>query len=57
MVQWLGLHGSNVGGTGSIPGQGTKMLHATWDSQNNNKKMYLEISKKTKIAQLKSEQS
>ena len=25
-VQWLGLHASTTGGTGSIPGQGTKMF-------------------------------
>ena len=24
VIQWLGLHTSNAGGTGSIPGQGTK---------------------------------
>ena len=28
MVQWLGLHASNVGGTGSIPGRGTRIPHA-----------------------------
>ena len=27
-VQWLGLHTSTAAGTGSIPGQGTKILHA-----------------------------
>ena len=27
-VQWLGLHTPNVGGSGSIPGQGTKILNA-----------------------------
>ena len=30
MVQWLGLHVSNAGGAGSIPGQGTKISHASW---------------------------
>ena len=25
MVQWLGLHTSTAGGTGSIPGQATKI--------------------------------
>ena len=25
--QWLGLHPSTARGTGSIPGQGTKILH------------------------------
>ena len=28
VVQWLGLHTSTAGDTGSIPGQGTKILHA-----------------------------
>ena len=27
-VQWLGLHASTAGGTVSIPGQGTKIMHA-----------------------------
>ena len=30
MVQWLKLHASNAGGTGLIPGQGTKILYALW---------------------------
>ena len=29
VVQWLGLQASTAGGIGSIPGQGTKILHAT----------------------------
>ena len=29
-VQWLRLCASNTGGVGLIPGQGTKMPHATW---------------------------
>ena len=28
VVQWLRLHASNLGGVGSIPGQGTKIPHA-----------------------------
>ena len=32
-VQWLRLHASNAGGTGSIPGQGTKIPHAAWQGQ------------------------
>ena len=36
MVQWLRLHASTEGGEGSIPGQGTKILHAKWCSQKNN---------------------
>ena len=35
MVQWLRLCASNTGGTGSIPGQGTKIPHATPWSQKN----------------------
>ena len=30
VVQWLKLHSPNAGDTGSIPGQGTKIPHATW---------------------------
>ena len=33
-VQWLGLCASTAGGRGLIPGQGTKILHATWLTQN-----------------------
>ena len=29
-VQWFRLEASNAGDTGSIPGWGTKTLHATW---------------------------
>ena len=29
MVQLLGLHTSTAGGTGSIPGQGSKILHTS----------------------------
>ena len=28
VVQWLRIRASNTGGTGSIPGQGTRILHA-----------------------------
>ena len=28
MVQWLGLRSSTAGKMGSVPGQGTKVLHA-----------------------------
>ena len=28
MVQWLVLHTTSAGGMGSIPGSGTKILHA-----------------------------
>ena len=29
-VQWLRLHAPNAGGTGSIPGWGTNILHTAW---------------------------
>ena len=32
-VQWLRLHVSTAGGTGLIPGLGTKILHAAWCGQ------------------------
>ena len=37
-VQWLRLLAANVGGTGSTPGQGTKIPHAVWLSQKIKKK-------------------
>ena len=36
VVQWLGLHASTEGGICSIPGQRTKILHASWCGQNKN---------------------
>ena len=39
MVKWLRLHASTAGDTGSIPGQGTKILQATQHGQK--KKKYL----------------
>ena len=30
LAQWLKRCASNVGGTGLIPGQGTKILHILW---------------------------
>ena len=38
VVQWLRLHAANVGGTGSIPGRGTNILHATWRGKKKKKK-------------------
>ena len=38
-VQWLGLLASNSGGTGLIPGQGTRIPHVRQHGQNNNKQM------------------
>ena len=37
-VQWLGLHASSAGGIGSIPGRGSKILHAAWFGQKKKKK-------------------
>ena len=43
-VQWLGLRASTAGGTGLIPGRGTKFPHAAWHSLkkffNKKKKIY-----------------
>jgi len=36
-VQWPGLHASTEGGLGLIPGQGIKILHAPWLSQERKK--------------------
>ena len=47
-AQWLRLHYSNAGSTGSIPGWGTKILHAVKHIQNVKKK-------KTKKKQLSQE--
>ena len=33
MVQWLRLHASTAGGMDSIPGQGTKILYASWQKK------------------------
>ena len=40
VVQWLGLCAPTAGGTGWIPGWGTRISHATWHSQ---KKMFNKI--------------
>ena len=37
VVQWLGLHASNAGDMGSIPGWETKMPHATWHAKKKRK--------------------
>ena len=46
-VQWLRLHASTAGDTGSIPGQGTKILHARAAQPNKTKQ------NKTKTKQTK----
>ena len=38
MVQWLRLHTYTAGDMGSIPGGGTKILHATWYGQKKGKR-------------------
>ena len=45
-VQWLRLHTSTAGGVGLIPGQGTKIPHATQPSktkQNSGLQSFLEF--------------
>ena len=49
VVQGLRLCTSNVGGTGSVPGRGTKIPHAMWHSQ---KKIKTKQTNKTKIFRL-----
>ena len=43
-VQWLGLCASPAGGVGSIPGQETKIPHAVWHSQKQNKQKYARMA-------------
>ena len=38
VAQWLRLHTSTTGGMGSIPGQGTKISHATQPKKKERKK-------------------
>ena len=38
VVWWLGLHTSTAGGTGLIPGGGTKILQTAWCGKNNKTK-------------------
>ena len=46
-VQWLKLHASTVGGLSSIPGKGTKILHAVQFSQNKTNKTNRNLKTKT----------
>ena len=51
MVQWLGHYASTpegTGGTGSLPGWGTKILHATQCGEKKKKKKTGEKKKKNK---------
>ena len=57
-VQWLRHHASTAGGTGSIPGWGTKILHATGSRPKKKKKKLNKLqlvclfdSLKVKVAQ------
>ena len=43
MVQWLGFRPSTAGGTGLIPGGGTKIPHAKWHGQKKEKGKRKEI--------------
>ena len=47
MVHWLGLHAPTAGGTGLIPGLGTKILHATGLCQKMKKSRYRAVGKYT----------
>ena len=44
-VQWLVLRASNAGGTGSIPGWGTRIPRAAWHGQ----KIFKKEKKKNKV--------
>ena len=39
VVQWLGLSAATAGGTGSIPGWGTKSQYAPWSGQKKKKRL------------------
>ena len=39
VIQWLRLNDPNTAGTGSIPGQRTKIPHAAWKENYYKKKM------------------
>ena len=46
-VQWLRLHAPSAGGTGSIPGRGSKILCAAGHGQKKNKPTSVNKKKKT----------
>ena len=46
VVQWLRLHPSIAGGTGLIPGLGTKIPHAAWYGQKN-KRTYEDVTQES----------
>ena len=43
-IQWLRIHTSIAGGTGSIPGQGTKTLHASQQGQKVNSVQFSSVA-------------
>ena len=45
VVQWLARYTSTAESTGSIPGQGTKILHAVWLCHQINKQINRRIKK------------
>ena len=45
VVQWLGHYTSTAESIGSIPGQGTKILHAVWLGHQKNKQTNRRINK------------
>ena len=49
VVQWLRLHASNAGGMGSIPGQGTKIPHASQCGQIEKKKKEPQLMSTLKV--------
>ena len=46
VIQWLRLHASNVGDSGLIPGQETKVPQAAWYGQKQTNKNYPHVKKK-----------
>ena len=44
--QWLRIHASTAGGVGSIPGRGTKILHASWCRQKSKERRITRKKKK-----------
>ena len=47
VVQWLELRAFTAKGVGSIPGQETKILQATWCAANNNNKKKISLLKQS----------
>ena len=60
VLQWLVLCASTAGGTGSIPGQGTKIPHAMWCGQkitiiNKTQKCFLNLKERNVSSQYSTE--